>query len=170
MLLQRRMGTSQVPSEQEISAYEASHPQMFAGREKWTLSQIVYPLPKDPTLTAKLAAAKSLDEIAQVLTASGIQFTRATKNLDTALFPNAIYQQIARLPAGEPFIAPGPDKAVASVITAREPAPTPADQARPAAVNLMRREQSEKVIQERVKSLRAGAKIQYQPGFGPGAK
>ena len=170
MLLQRRIGTAQVPSEQEINSFEAGHPQMFAAREKWTLSQIVYPLPKDSALTAKLSAAKSLDEVAAILTGAGIQFTRGTKDLDTALFPNALYQQIAKLPAGEPFIAPGLDKAVASVITARSPSPTPADQARPIAVNLMRREQSDKIVQERVKSLRASGKIEYQAGFGPGAK
>ena len=170
MLLSRRIGAAQVPSAEQINSYEASHPQMFAGRENWTLSQIIYPTPKDPAVLAKLRAGKSLDEIAQILTSSGVQFTRNTRKLDTALFPNAIYAQIGHLPAGEPFIAPGPDKSVASVITVREPSPTPPDQARQIALNMMRREQTDQVVQERVKSLRASAKIQYQPGFGPTAK
>jgi peptidyl-prolyl cis-trans isomerase C len=170
MLLARRFGTAQVPSADQITSYEASHPQVFAGRENWTLSQIVYPQPKDPAVTAKLTAAKTLDEIAQVLTSSGIQFTRTTRKLDTAVFPNSLYAQVAHLPAGEPFIAPGPDKAVASVITAREPSPTPADQASALAANLIRREQMNKIVQDRVKSLRAAAKIESPPGFGPGAK
>lgn len=170
MLLSRRIGSAQVPSPEQINSYEASHPQVFAGRENWTLSQIVYPAPKDQALVAKVSAAKSLDEIAQILTSGGIQFTRNTRKLDTGLFPNAIYAQIAHLRPGEPFIAPGPDKSVASVITAREATPTPPDQARQIAANMIRREQTDKVVQERVKSLRATAKIQYQPGFGPGAK
>jgi EpsD family peptidyl-prolyl cis-trans isomerase len=170
MLLSRRLGTAQVPSEQEINSYEAAHPQAFAGRENWTLSQIVYPTPKDPAIVAKLSAAKTIDEIAQTLTANGIQFTRGTRKIDTAVFPNGIYAQIGHLAAGSPFIAPGPEKTVASVITAREPAPTPADQGRQIAVSMMRKEQTDKLVQDRVKSLRTTAKIEYQPGFGPGAK
>jgi EpsD family peptidyl-prolyl cis-trans isomerase len=170
MLIGKRLGSSQVPTPQEISALEASRPEMFANRETWTLSQIIYPLPKDAALNAKLTAAKTLDEVAQDLTSAGVQFTRNTRKLDTAIFPHAIYAQIANLPAGEPFIAPGQDKAVASVITAREPNPTPTDQARAIALQVLRRDQVDKFVQDRVTALRASAKIQYQPGFGPSAQ
>jgi hypothetical protein len=86
------------------------------------------------------------------------------------VFPDAIYKQIAKLPSGEPFIANGPAKSVASLITNRAPNPTPPEQARPLAFNLMKREQTNQVIQDRVKSLRATAKVEYQPGFAPAAK
>ncbi len=170
MLVSRRLNSTQVPSPDEISRFEASRPEMFAGREIWTLTQIIYPLPKNPAINAKLAAAKTLDDVAQVLTSNGIQFTRDTKKFDTAIFPHEIYAQIARLPAGEPFIAPGPEKAVANVISAREPNPTPADQARALALNAMRRDQVNKVLGDRLKGVRASAKIEYQPGFAPNAK
>lgn len=170
MLLARRLGTAQVPSPDQISSYETAHPQMFAGREIWTLSQIVYPQPKNAAVIAKLQAAKTLDEVAQALTSNRIQFTRNSRKLDTAVFPNSLYAQVAHLPQGEPFIAPGPDKAVASVVTAREPSPTPADQASALAANMIRREQMSKIVQDRVKNLRAAAKIDYQPGFAPAAK
>jgi EpsD family peptidyl-prolyl cis-trans isomerase len=170
MLLQKRLNTSTLPSAEEISRFQASRPEVFANRETWTLQQIIYPLPKDPAVAAKLKAASSLNEIAQTLTAAGIQFTRDTKKLDTAVFPHEIYQQVAAVKPGEPFIAPGPDKAVASVITAREPAPITGDQARTVALNLMRRDQAQKLIQDRVKSLRSSAKIEYQPGFEPPKK
>ena len=169
MLIGKRLGSAQVPTPQQINDLEASRSEMFANRETWTLSQIIYPLPKDPAVKAKVAAAKTLDEIAQILTSSGIQFTRNTRKLDTAMFPHEVYSQIEKLAPGEPFIVPGGDKAVASVITAREPNPTPADQARPLALQVMRREQVNKFVQDRVAALRASAKIQYQPGFAPGA-
>lgn len=170
MLLSKRLNTSAIPSTEEISAFESGHPQMFASRETWTLSQIVFPLSKDAGVNAKLQAAKTLDEIASVLTSSGIQFTRDTRKIDTAAFPNAVYAQVAHLPPSMPFIAPGADKAVASLITAREPNPTPADQAKVIALNAMRREQAAKLVQDRVKSLRATAKIEYQPGYAPSSK
>jgi EpsD family peptidyl-prolyl cis-trans isomerase len=167
MLVSRKVNTAQVPTPDEISRYETTRPEIFANRETWTLSQILYPLPKDQALKAKLGAAKSLDEIAQILTASGVQFTRNTRKVDTAIFPHAIYTQIAALQPGEPFIAPGTDKAVASVISAREPNPLNPDQARQVALTAMKREQLQRFVQDRVKSLKATAKIQYQPGFAP---
>ena len=169
MLLSKRVNTSQVPSADEIAKYEAGRPEIFSNREIWTLNQLVYPLPKDKSVVAKLAAAKTLDEVGQVLSASHIQFTRSTKKIDSAMFPHPIYAQIAALQPGEPFIASSTDKSVASSITAREPAPLTADQARSVALNAIRREQVEKVVEDRVKSLRASAKIEYQPGFGPPA-
>ena len=170
MFVSKRLNTSQVPSAQEISTFEASHPEMFGAREVWTLNQIIYPLPKDPAVNGKLSAAKSLDEVAQDLTGAGIQFTRDTKKIDTAVFPHNIYTQIANVKPGEPFIAPGPDKAVANVITAREPSPQTADQIRANALQAMRRDQINKILTDRVKSLRASAKIEYQPGFAPASK
>ena len=170
LLVSRRLNTAQVPSSDEINRFEASRPEMFSGREVWTLSQLIYPLPKAPAVSAKVAAAKTLDEVAQTLTSNGIQFTRDTKKLDTVVFPHEIYTQIAHLQPGEPFIAPGPDKVVANVISSREPNPTPADQARALALNAMRRDQVNKILQDRLKGLHATAKIEYQPGFAPGAK
>ena len=86
------------------------------------------------------------------------------------MLPDQIFAQISHLAAGEPFIAPGPDKAVANVITGRDPAPLSGDQARAVALDAMRKQTASKIIQDRVKDLRAKAKIQYQPGFEPPAK
>jgi len=167
MLISRQANTSQVPSADEISRYEAGRPEIFTNREVWSLDQILYPLPKDKAVIAKIAAAKTLDEVAQALTESHSQFTRNSKKLDTAILPHPIYEQISKLPAGEPFIVPGPDRAVASVITAREPAPLSAEQARQVALAALKRENIQKIIQDRVKGLRGSAKIEYQAGFGP---
>jgi peptidyl-prolyl cis-trans isomerase C len=170
MLISRKVNTSQVPSPAEISRFEASRPEIFANRETWTLNQIVFPIPKDKALSPKLDAAQSLDEVAQILTAAGILFTRARRKIDTAVFPHAIYAQIAALKPGEPFIAPGPGKAVASVIAAREPNPLTPEQARQVALNTMKRDQISKFVQDQVKNLKTKAKIEYQSGFAPPKK
>jgi EpsD family peptidyl-prolyl cis-trans isomerase len=170
MLISRQANTSQLPSADEINRFEASRPEIFAKREIWTLEQILYPLPKDQSLIAKLNATKTLDEVAQTLTASHVQFTRSTRKVDTAVFPPGIYEQINKLPAGEPFIVPGQNQAVASAISSREPAPLSANQARQAALGLLKRENLQKIIQDRVKGLRGSAKIEYQPGFEPPKK
>ena len=169
-LIGKRLNASQVPSANEIAGFEKAHPQVFASREIWALDQIVYPLSKDAGVNARLGAAKTIDEVAQVLTSAGIRFNRASRKLDTALLPDQIYAQVSRLAPGEPLIAPGPDRAVANVITTREPAPLSGDQARAVALDGIRKQQVTKIIQDRVKDLRAKAKIEYQPGFEPPAK
>ena|SRR5947209_4423372 len=167
MLISRQAKTSQVPSASEIAQFEASRPGMFASREIWTLQQITYPLTKDASVNAKIAAAKTLDQIAQALTAAGIQFTRSSRQFDTAMLPPNIYAQLGKLAPGEPFVAPGPGQAIASVISARQPAPLDANQSRQLALAQMRREQVNELLSQRVKSLKAKAKIEYQPGFSP---
>jgi len=169
-LLARKMKTTDAPSSDTVDRFEASRPGMFAKREAWTLSQIIYPIPLKPDVTQKLAAAQSLDEIGAALTANHTQFTRASRKIDTAILPPNIYAQLSGLKPGEPFIAPGPGKAVASVIIGREPQPLSPDQARQVAIAAMKRDQMNGFIQERVKSLKTGAKIEYQPGFAPPAK
>ena len=170
LLLSKRVNTSQLPSADEIARFQASRPEVFASREIWTLQQVQYPLSKDAALNAALSKAQSLDEVTQLLTSKGVKFTRGSRKIDTAVFPHAIYSQLTPLKPGEPFIAPGPDKAVASVISAREPAPITGDQARTVALNAMRRDQVESILKDRVKNLRGSAKIQYQPGFEPAKK
>ena len=167
LLVSRQVSSQQVPSANDIAKFEAAHPGMFAKREIWTLAQLNYPLSKNPAVTAKIAAAKSLDEVAQALTAAGIQFTRNSKQFDSAVLPPNLYTQLSNLAPGEPFIAPGPDKAVASVITARQPAPLNPDQARQLALSQMKREQANQLVGQRVKDLKAKAKIEYGSGFGP---
>lgn len=167
MLIMRQANTAQVPSADDINRFEATHPGIFANRETWTLQQINFPLQKDQAIVAKLKAAQSLDEIEKILTAAGVQINKATRKIDTAVLPPAIYDQLARLKTGEPFIVPGPQTEVASVITARDPAPLSGDDARKVAVEGIKRDQLQKLVQDRVKSLKASAKIQYQPGFAP---
>ena len=167
MLVSRQANTQQVPSAAEIAKFEAARPGTFANREIWSLQQFIYPLPKDAALNAKIAAAKSLDEVAQALTAAGIQYTKATKQFDSAALPPNLYVQLAHIAQGEPFIVPGPDKAVASVITSRQPAPLNADQQRQLALAQMKREQVNQLLGQRVKDLKAKAKIEYGAGFGP---
>jgi hypothetical protein len=131
---------------------------------------VIYPLPKNDALKAKINAANTLDDVTHALSAAGVQFTTATRQVDSAMIPPNNYAQIMTLKPGEPFIANGPEKAVASVITARQAAPLPEDKARQVALEGIRRDQVNKFISDRVKSLKATAKIEYQPGFGPPAK
>ena len=114
--------------------------------------------------------AKTLEEVAKVLTDADIAFTRQKNRLDTAVIPQNLYGQLAAAGrASEPFIIPVGNQAVASTIVSREPAPITGEQARPIAVAAMRREQASQLMQNRLKSIRDAAKIEYKEGYAPPA-
>jgi peptidyl-prolyl cis-trans isomerase C len=103
------------------------------------------------------------------LTEAGVTFDRQKNRLDTAIVPHDLYARIQTASPGEPFIVPLGNLVVASAITSREPAPITGNQARSVAVAAMRRTEATKLMQDRLKSLRQAAKIDYKPGFAPTA-
>lgn len=169
MFASRQIDTTKLPSDPEIQRYQASRPEMFANREQWNLEQLRFTMPTDEKVKAKLEAAKSLDEVATALGEAGIAFNRQKNRLDTAVIPHDLYGRLLTVSPGEPFIIPVGNLAIASVVVSREPAAITDDQARPVAVAAMRRAQAAKLMQDRLKSLRTGAKIDYKPGFAPQA-
>lgn len=167
LVVSRQLNTAEVPSANEISRFQASRPEMFAGREIWRLEQLQYATPKDTAVRTRLSQAKSLEEIAKILSGSGAQFTRSSGRVDTAVFPHDVIVRIKALPQGEPFIVPGGDRSVANVIVQREPAPRTGEQARTLALSAMRQMQAQKLLQDRIKAARSSAEIEYQSGFEP---
>ena len=170
MLASRQIDTAKLPSDSEIQQFQATHPWIFAQREQWNLDQLRFQMPTDAATRSKLEQAKTLEAVAQVLTDSGIAFTRQKNKLDTAVIPQDLYGQLASASRGsEPFIIPVGEQAVASVILSREPAPITGAEARPIAVAAMRREQATQLMQNRLKSVRDAAKIEYKEGYAPPA-
>jgi EpsD family peptidyl-prolyl cis-trans isomerase len=167
MLAQRQMNTAQLPAAAELTQFQTSRPQMFAQRQLWNLEQLQYPTPADARVQQRISGTKTLDELANVLTQAGVAFQRSRNRIDTAVIPSDMYRRIVALPQGEPFIVPAGGRSIASVVVAREPAPLAGANARPVAVAAIRRENGAKFMEDRVKSLRQAAKIEYKEGYGP---
>ncbi|HWW64861.1 MAG TPA: EpsD family peptidyl-prolyl cis-trans isomerase [Sphingomonadaceae bacterium] len=165
----QQASTLPVPTAADISKFMADHPNMFAQRERLTLNQIRFAKPKDDAVLKALEPTHSLDEVEKVLGEHNIKFDRGHSMLDTATVPQEILKQIAALPAGEPFVVPGPGVVMVSVVTGRTAVPVEEAQAKTIAVNAWREEQFEKAMSDKLKSLRETAKISYQPGFEPPA-
>ena len=56
---------------------------------------------------------------------------------------------------------------VASVITSTQAFPTPEEEAKPAAVKLLRQQSLSDAMRRQLEKARASAKIEYKPGFAP---
>jgi len=170
MLAARRLNTAQLPSDREVDAFIAGHPGMFANRETWSLDQVQFATPADPNIVAEMQRTKTMDQLIAVLQAHKITFTRQKNRLDTAVIPPELYTRLSTLTPGEPFVVPVGSRSIASIVTGKEPNPLTGDQAKPAAVGLMRKQQTAKSIEGLLKSLKSSAKTEYQPGYAPPAK
>lgn len=159
-----------IPDGAAIDKFISENPQMFAQRTRYSLDQLQFDLPPNPKRLAVLEKDKSLAAVAASLDSLGIKYARGTSVLDSATTPPALMQQIAKLPAGEPFILPAGGKVYASVITGQQITPTPAEVARPAATDAIRRRDLTDISTKTLKQVRDTAKIDYQPGYEPAAK
>ena len=159
--------TITMPDPAVVDAYIAQNPTVFGARKRYTLAQIVFPQPSDPSLIKKLEPVHTLDAIAAVLNAAQVPFVRGVGKLDTAAVPAVIANKIAGLPAGEPFLLPDNGRIVASVVQSVEAVPMPADQAKPAATNLLRQKALSDALRQKVDAARTSATISYAPGFAP---
>lgn len=170
MLADRRLNTAQLPSDQEIQTYIASHPETFANREVWDLDQIKFQVATDPATKAEIAGSHSMDALVATLQKHNIPFQRQKNKLDTGIVPIDLYKKLMSLPAGEPFSIAAGNAVVVNAIVGREPHPITGDQAKPVAVQAMRKAQAAKTLQGLLKSLRDSAKVEYQPGYAPAKK
>lgn len=170
MLANRRLKTAQLPSERDTDNYIATHPEIFGDRETWTLNQVFYPTPTDNQINSEILAAKTLDDLVAILKKHNIAFQQQTNRLDTAVIPPELYSKLKTLSPGEPFAMAAGGRTVASVVTSREPHPLSGDQAKPVAVDAMRKAQTATSIEGLLKSLRNSAKIEYQSGYAPPAQ
>jgi len=170
MLADREGGSAQLPSDAEVASFEAAHPQMFAQHEIWSLDQLRFATPSSASVKEQMKRTKSLQELAKVLSDNKIVATPAKRQIDSAAVPDDMYAKIENLAPGEPFIVDAGGVAVANAITARDAQPVTGDDAKPQAVAIIRKQQTQKLLQDRLKQLRASAKIQYKEGFAPSAK
>jgi peptidyl-prolyl cis-trans isomerase C len=159
--------TIALPDTAAVDQFIAASPTLFSGRKRYTLNQIVFAQPSDSALIRQLIPAHSLDAIAAVLSADHLQFARGVGKLDTASLPPQIANKLAALPPGEPFLLPDNGRIVASVIQSTEPLPVPPEQAKPAAVNMLRQKALGDAMHKKLDDARTAATISYAPGFAP---
>jgi EpsD family peptidyl-prolyl cis-trans isomerase len=167
MLTTRQLDTNKLPAPAELAAIESKHPQVFEKRETWKLDQLQYESPKSPEVRNKILQAKTLGQLAEVLTEARIPFQRGSNQILTSSIPVDMYPQLAALSPGEPFIVPIGNRSLASAIASREASPLAGSAARTQAVNMLRQQKGTQLIQDQVKKLRSAAKVEYKDGYGP---
>ncbi len=167
LALRKILGTPAKPAPQEVQAFVAANPTIFAQRAKLELDQVRFPTPGDPAQVKALTALGSLSAIEAKVKADGGQVARGNTTLDTATLDPGVAKQIGALPNGEIFDLSIGGTTFVSVITARSPAATdPATWTGPA-TNLLQRQKAERAVAEMIEKLRKEQKIEYDPAYQP---
>jgi EpsD family peptidyl-prolyl cis-trans isomerase len=167
-LLGRKVArAADVPNQKAVQTYIEENPAMFSDRTVYTLDRIQFPLPADMKVLEAFENDHSMDAIAARLRQLGIEFTRRPGGMDSAQLGQQRMSEILSLPRSEPFIMPEGGAVTAAVITGETKQPIVGEQAQALAVQAMRNKGLMDVLQQRLKSARAEAKIQYQDGFAP---
>lgn len=167
LLGQRTEKTFRIPDTAAINKFTASMPNLFGQRTVYSVDRILFAPPANMASLQQLKDDHSMDAVAAKLTAIGIPFTRATQEVDSGALPQEVVARIKSLPPTEPILLPQQGSITILVITGSRQAPLAGEEARPLAVQLMRKQAMEQAVEQRLKAQRASAKIEYQPGYAP---
>lgn len=151
-----------VPTATDIDNFMSEHSNAFLNRETLQLDQIRFrPTPSEVARLNVIKSDHSLDAVGQHLTGLGIQFDRSSVSLDTGQVPTNLIKAINELPSGEPFVLPSQGTITVNVIVGRQRIAVEGD-ARQAAIDAWRQQRLTSIIADKLRTLRAHAKIVYK--------
>jgi EpsD family peptidyl-prolyl cis-trans isomerase len=147
----------------EVHAFYAENPALFAERRIYRLRELVLSAPGElaDVLRAQAAEARDLEDVAAWLRARNAKFSIATVTQSAEHLPLAYLPQLARMKEGDiaGFAAP-PGAAVVQLLHAQE-APLTEQQAAPLIEQFLAGRKKLELAAAEVKRLRQVAKIEY---------
>jgi EpsD family peptidyl-prolyl cis-trans isomerase len=155
------------PTPEEIHKYYVDKPALFSERRIYSIQEIAIEAKPDQVavLRDKLTASKNIGEFIEYLKAndfrfSGNQAVRAAEQL-----PLNSLDTFARMKDGQAMLVPGASGVQVIVLAGSRSQPIAEEQARPAIEQFILNERRRKLIEDDVKAMRAGAKIEYVGKF-----
>jgi len=155
------------PTPEEIKKYYEDRPALFKQRRIYNLQEIAVEAKPEQVaeVRAKLAAAKTIAEFIEYLKGSGLRFGTNQAVRPAEQLPLASLESFAKMQNGQAAVVPTPNGLQVVVLAGSRDEPVTEEQARPAIEQFLLNERKRKLIEEDVKSMRAGAKIEYVGKF-----
>lgn len=155
------------PSAQEVQDYYRAHPELFAQRRVFTLHDVsldAAPGVLEPWRD-RLAAARSPQELAAALHASGLAYTARQSTQHAGALPLELLARLAALREGQSLLLPQPGGLRVLLVTGVRVEPLGEDAARPAIEQFLVNDRRRRIAEQEVKALREGARIDYVGSF-----
>ena len=158
------------PSAAEVKAYYAAHPALFTQRRVYTLQEIAIQAKPDqlPPLQAKLAASKDVGDFVSYLKANDFVFGVNQAVRGAEQLPLNSIDRIASLKEGQTIFNRTPSGAQVVVLVSARSQPVDEARAAPAIEQYLWNERKRKVVQDDLKALRSGSKVEYVGDYAKG--
>jgi EpsD family peptidyl-prolyl cis-trans isomerase len=165
--VERAAGSLAQPTREEVRAFYAENPALFAERRIYRTRELVVSANPEmiDSLRAQAARAKDLDEVAVWLRARDARFSVAAETEPAEQVPLAFLPQLARMKSGELAVFATPLGASVIELVHADEAPLTTEQAAPVIENFLAARKRLEVAAAEVKRLREAAKIEYVAQF-----
>ena len=165
--LDRAAGAAAQPSREEVRAFYAENPALFAERRIYRMRELVVSAPAEmiDVLRAQAARTADLDELAAWLKARNARFSAATETQPAEQLPLAFLPQLARMKSGEIAVFATPLGASVIQLIHAEDAPLGAEQAQALIEQFLAGRKRLEIAAAEVKRLRSSARIEYVAQF-----
>ncbi len=159
------------PTAEEIKAYYDQKPALFSQRRVYNIQEIAIEARPEqvPELRERLAAAKGIGEFTEYLRTAGLRFGANQAVRTAEQLPLDTLDTLSRLKDGQAALLPSANGAQVVVVAGSREQPVTVEQARPIIEQLLLNERRRKLVEDDIKALRAGAKIEYVGSFAAGA-
>ena len=165
--LERTASGASRPSPEEVRAFYAENPALFAERRIYRMRELVVSANAElfDALRAQAARAADLDELAAWLKSRNARFSAASETQPAEQLPLAFLPQMARMKAGEISVFPTPAGATVVQVVHAEDAPLAFERSQALIEEFLAGRRRLEVATAEVKRLRAAARIEYVAQF-----
>ena len=158
------------PSAAEIKAYYHAHPALFKERRVYNLQELAIQAKPEQVaeLQAKLAASKDVPDFINFLKANDFKFAANQAVRGAEQLPLASLDKFAQLKDGQTIFSPTPTGAQVVILAGARSQPVDEARAGPAIEQFLWNERKRKVVEDDLKALHSGAKIEYVGDYAKG--
>ncbi len=165
--LDRAASAATQPTKEEVRAFYAENPALFAERRLYRMRELIVSAPAEliDVLRAQAARSSDLQEVAAWLKARNARFTMAAETQPAEQLPLAYLQQMARMKPGEIAVFPIQLGANVIQVVQVEEAPLGLEQSQTVIEQFLAGRKRLELAAAEVKRLRASAHIEYVAQF-----
>ena len=160
--MQKRIGTIDRPTKQEVEDYFAKNPEFFSQRKQFDMKQLVIAsTDMNDRTKAAMDSAKSLEEVAAWLDANNVKFVRTQLSRTSADLPPELSSKLLTMGKGQLFIIREGDRTLLISLADISPSPITLAQATPQIEQFLFNKKTKDAADAEIKRLRTTAKIEY---------
>lgn len=160
------------PSDDDIRRYYDERPALFRERHVFVLQELVIEAAPEQAaqLREMLASTTQLATFVEHLKSAGVRYTTNQVQRGAEQLPAPVLEMLQRMKEGQASVNLSPGGLQVLILSQSRPQPLDEAAARPAIERLLLAERKRQIVDERLKAMRASARIEYLGSYAPGPR